>query len=153
MATHSSVLAWKIPGTGEPGGLLSLGSHRVRHDWSDLAAAAAAADPSLASDSAPVLKGDKLWGINHTLKCLLTLEAPQDSSWNHPPIVSSSSPSSAAYVPLHTSLTYFHSYTTLDLPSTSREPNIRHHVHHFYKQKCSWKREHLYLLTMSLQGL
>ena len=40
MATHSSALAWKIPGTGEPGGLLSTGSHRVRHDWSDLAAAA-----------------------------------------------------------------------------------------------------------------
>ena len=39
MATHSSVLAWRIPGTGEPGGLLSMGSHRVRHDWSDLAAA------------------------------------------------------------------------------------------------------------------
>ena len=43
MATHSSVLAWRIPGTGEPGGLPSLGSHRVGHDWSDLAAAAAAA--------------------------------------------------------------------------------------------------------------
>ena len=42
MATHSSVLALRIPGTGEPGGLLSMGSHRVRHDWSDLAAAAAA---------------------------------------------------------------------------------------------------------------
>ena len=42
MATHSSVLAWRIPGTGEPGGLPSLGSHRVRHNWSDLAAAAAA---------------------------------------------------------------------------------------------------------------
>ena len=41
MATYSSVLAWKIPGMGEPGGLLSLGSHRVGHDWSDLAAAAA----------------------------------------------------------------------------------------------------------------
>ena len=40
MATHSSVLAWRIPGTAEPGGLLSLGLHRVRHDWSDLAAAA-----------------------------------------------------------------------------------------------------------------
>ena len=40
MATHSSVLAWRIPGTGEPGGLPSLGSHRVGHDWSDLAAAA-----------------------------------------------------------------------------------------------------------------
>ena len=41
MATHSSVLAWRIPGTGDPGGLPSLGSHRVGHDWSDLAAAAA----------------------------------------------------------------------------------------------------------------
>ena len=41
MATHSSVLAWRIPGTGAPGGLPSMGSHRVRHDWSDLAAAAA----------------------------------------------------------------------------------------------------------------
>ena len=42
MATHSSVLAWRIPGTGEPGRLPSMGSHRVRHDWSDLAAAAEA---------------------------------------------------------------------------------------------------------------
>ena len=40
MATYSSVLAWRIPGTGEPGGLPSMGSHRVRHNWSDLAAAA-----------------------------------------------------------------------------------------------------------------
>ena len=40
MATHSSVLAGRIPGTGEPGGLPSIGSHRVGHDWSDLAAAA-----------------------------------------------------------------------------------------------------------------
>ena len=37
MATHSSVLAWRIPGTGEPGGLPSMGSHRVGHNWSDLA--------------------------------------------------------------------------------------------------------------------
>ena len=43
MATHSSVLAWRIPGMVEPGGLPSVGSHRVGHDWSDLAAAAAAA--------------------------------------------------------------------------------------------------------------
>ena len=35
MATHSSVLAWRIPGTGEPDGLPSMGSHRVGHDWSD----------------------------------------------------------------------------------------------------------------------
>ena len=38
MATHSSVLAWRIPGTVEPGGLPSMGSHRVGHSWSDLAA-------------------------------------------------------------------------------------------------------------------
>ena len=42
MATHYSVLAWRIPGTGEPGGLRSMGSHRVGHNGSDLAAAAAA---------------------------------------------------------------------------------------------------------------
>ena len=43
MATHSSILAWRIPGMEEPDGLPSLGSHRVRHDSDDLAAAAAAA--------------------------------------------------------------------------------------------------------------
>ena len=41
MVTHSSILAWRIPGMGEPGGLPSMGSHRVGHDWSNLAAAAA----------------------------------------------------------------------------------------------------------------
>ena len=41
MATHSSILAWRIPGMEEPGGLLSVKSHRVGHDRSDLAAAAA----------------------------------------------------------------------------------------------------------------
>ena len=45
MATCSSVLAWRIPGTGEPGGLPSLGLHRIRHDWSDLAAAAVIIKP------------------------------------------------------------------------------------------------------------
>ena len=42
MAPHSSTLAWRIPGMGEPDGLLSIGLHRVGRDWSDLAAAAAA---------------------------------------------------------------------------------------------------------------
>ena len=42
MATHSSVLAWRIPGMDEPGGLPSMGSHRVRYERSDLAAAASA---------------------------------------------------------------------------------------------------------------
>ena len=44
MATHSSVLAWRIPGMAEPGGMPSMGSHRVGHNWSKLAAAAAAAE-------------------------------------------------------------------------------------------------------------
>ena len=57
MATHSRVLAWRVPGTGEPGGLPSMGSHRVGHDWSDLAAAVAA----ITSD------------IEHLLICLLTI--------------------------------------------------------------------------------
>ena len=52
MATHSSVLAWRIPGTGEPGGLLSMGLHRVGHDSSDLAAAAAAANHQILSSFA-----------------------------------------------------------------------------------------------------
>ena len=42
MTNQSSILAWRIPGMGEPGGLLSMGSHRVGPDWSDLEAAAAA---------------------------------------------------------------------------------------------------------------
>ena len=45
MATHSSVLAWRIPGTREPGGLQSMGSHRVRHVLNDIAAASAACIP------------------------------------------------------------------------------------------------------------
>ena len=51
MATHSSVLAWRILGMGEPGGLPSMGSHRVGHDWSGLAAAAAAAGTILIKDT------------------------------------------------------------------------------------------------------
>ena len=53
MATHSSVLAWRIPGMGEPCGPPSMGSHRVGHDWSDLAAA-------------PVfLGGPRMWSNSH----------------------------------------------------------------------------------------
>ena len=54
MATHSSVLAWRIPGMGKPGGLPSLGSHRVRHEWSDLPAAAAAAAAAACEMSARI---------------------------------------------------------------------------------------------------
>ena len=59
MATHSSVPAWRIPGTGKPGGLPPMGSHRVGHDWSDLAAAAAAA--SCGSLSSAVSLDRKAW--------------------------------------------------------------------------------------------
>ena len=55
MATHSSVLAWRIPGMGEPAGLSSMGSHRVRHDSSDLAAAAATEDEASTSKVAPFI--------------------------------------------------------------------------------------------------
>ena len=68
MATHSSVLAWRIPGMGEPGGLLSMGSHRVGHDWSDLAAAAAATYlnstlPSRADLSRPPIPWTTVHGV------------------------------------------------------------------------------------------
>ena len=58
-ATHSSVLAWRIPGTGEPGGLPSMGSHRVGHDQSDLAAAAGPSHwVALVVKNLPVNAGD-----------------------------------------------------------------------------------------------
>ena len=66
MATHSSVLAWRIPGTGEPGGLPSMGSHRVGHDWGDLAAAAAAAATS-----------HRNWEISGTISLHFKEKAPK----------------------------------------------------------------------------
>ena len=57
MAAHSSVLAWRIPGTGEPGGLPSLGSHRVGHDWSDLAVVVGLLHCSKRCDSFQNLEG------------------------------------------------------------------------------------------------
>ena len=80
MATHSSVLAWRIPGTGEPGGLPSLGSHRVGHDWSDLAAAAAVYvcqcySPNLSHSPLPCLQTQFLkviyWGGIHSIVFLI----------------------------------------------------------------------------------
>ena len=56
MATHSSGLAWRIPGMVEPGGLLSLGSHRIGQDYSDLAAAAAAAAATATAASRKTIK-------------------------------------------------------------------------------------------------
>ena len=62
MATHSSVLAWRIPGTLEPGGLPSMGPHRVGHDWSDLAAAAAAV-AVYSRKEVKVWVASKKWGL------------------------------------------------------------------------------------------
>ena len=66
MATHSSVLAWRIPGTGKPAGLPSMGSHRVGHDWRDLAAAAVikAEKHQTRQEQSP----DFVW-FPHFLKC------------------------------------------------------------------------------------
>ena len=58
MATHSSVFAWRIPGTGEPGGLLSMGSSRVGHDWSDAAAAASEKKKGVKKIMPPLFKVD-----------------------------------------------------------------------------------------------
>ena len=65
MTTHSSVLAWRIPGMGEPGGLRSMGSHKVGHDWSDLAAAAAAAATAEAQlvKNPPVMWETWVWSL------------------------------------------------------------------------------------------
>ena len=98
-ATHSSVLAWRIPGTEEPGGLPSMGSHRVGHDWSDLAAAAAGYVPKSGIagsyfcfiDCAKVfgcVDHNKLWkilkemGLPDQLTCLLrNLYEDQEATW------------------------------------------------------------------------
>ena len=83
MATHSSVLAWRIPGLGEPGGLPSMGSHRVGHDWSDLAAAAAAAGFVHPSESAIFLHNSRAmqksrWEDPGFWECVL---APGWAAW------------------------------------------------------------------------
>ena len=97
METQSGVLAWRIPGIGEPGGLPSMGSHRVGHDWSDLAAAAAEKAREFQkniyfcfTDYAKAFDGvdhDKLWkilqetGIPDHLTCLLrNLYAGQEAT-------------------------------------------------------------------------
>ena len=74
MATHSSILAWRIPGTGESGGLLSMGAHRVGHDGSDLAAAAAFLPRSkhlliswLQQPSAVILKPKKIKSVTASI--------------------------------------------------------------------------------------
>ena len=99
MVTHSSVLAWRIPGTGEPGGLPSMGSHRIRHDWSNLAAAAADQwNNSLESvQFIRSVMSDSLWphGLQHSrLPCPSPTPGAYSNScpssqWCHPTISSS----------------------------------------------------------------
>ena len=84
MATHSSVLAWRVPGTGEPGGLSSMGSHRVGHNWSDLAAAAAEIPSRKLKTPREILKeispGCSLEGLMLKLKTPV-LWPPDEKSW------------------------------------------------------------------------
>jgi len=81
MATHSSVLAWRIPGMAEPGGLPSMGSHRVGHDWSDLAIAVAALSRTKQQESQRGMTTSCIWGACVRAKLLsLTLWEPMDCS-------------------------------------------------------------------------
>ena len=81
MATHSSVLACRIPGTVEPGGLLSVGLHWVKHDWSDLAAAAAASHLGR-----PILysRTSFIHSVYNTSKWLWCLIEHLDGYWTTP---------------------------------------------------------------------
>ena len=116
MATHSSVLAWRIPGTGESGGLLSLGSHRVGHDWSDLAAAAehkalGTPDSPNSSSLSPTLG---FWGtfprfssyLKYCFVCLLNHKFFREVS---------DSPLKAQQQVLHSKLPWNHIHTNLDM--------------------------------------
>ena len=69
MATHSNVLAWRIPGAGEPGGLTSMGSHRVGHNWSNLAVAAAVPLRRRQWHPTPVLLPGKSHGRRSLVGC------------------------------------------------------------------------------------
>ena len=78
MAPHSSVFAWRIPGKAEPGGLPSVGSHRVGHDWRDLAAAAGVALTILPYDAFKLWCWKRLLGVPCAQVMELTL-LPYDS--------------------------------------------------------------------------
>ena len=68
MATYSSVLAWRIPGTGEPGGLLPMGSHRVGHDWSDSSSCSSSSSSSNSPDLSSLIWGIPQKGGNSKLR-------------------------------------------------------------------------------------
>ena len=79
MATHSSVLAWRIPGTGEPGGLPSMGLHRVGHDSSDLAAAAKTS-------------GEHSGPCGHVPPTVVPSQGPLGCVWPLPPLAALAAP-------------------------------------------------------------
>ena len=104
MATHSSVLAWRILGTGDPGGLQSMGSHRVGHDWSNLAAAAAAAAGSEIQFSSVAQSCPALCDLHESQHTRPPCPSPTprvhsdscpSSQWCHPAISSSFVPFSS----------------------------------------------------------
>ena len=80
MATHSSVLAWRIPGTGEPGGLLSMGSHRVGHNWSNLAAAAFSCIAFVLVPKLLLTCFDTPWTVAH--QASLSVGFPMQEYWS-----------------------------------------------------------------------
>ena len=84
MATHSSILAWRIPWTEEPGGLPSIGSHRVEHNWSDLAAAVNCilCSSQLYSISNVIPKGEFCLPLTLTLGLALGLAVPKHGKEN-----------------------------------------------------------------------
>ena len=72
MATHFSVLAWRIPGTGQPSGLLSVGSQRVGHDCSDLAVAGSLINPESLEASATATRTTKACALTSYSHLLIT---------------------------------------------------------------------------------
>ena len=76
MATHSSILAWRIPGTGEPGGLPSMGSHRVGHNWSNLTVAAAGSKKGRSKSVIPgqISRKDRSCSVEEKCGCTLSIK-------------------------------------------------------------------------------
>ena len=89
MATHCSVLAWRIPGMAEPGGLPSVGSRRVGHDWSDLAAAAAMEKKDLSAEKKQnppcfiIPSFDTRRGRSHSNLCICGQKQGKRNAKNH----------------------------------------------------------------------
>ena len=139
METHSSVLAWRIPGTGKLGGLPSMGSHRVGHNWSDLAAAAAADVGNLISGSSAFPKSS-LYNWKFLVHILLKsslkdFEHNLASTWNECicsfPILTQSLRICKKYIPNHNPSTFTQVSLSFYTPFWSLST---HRVSYFYNQ-------------------